>query len=387
MKFGILSPMYIRSLNLKNKILKKSHFLLGARQTGKSTLINQLFPEARKFNLLAADTFRELSAKPEILRQSLMPQDKIIIIDEVQKLPSILDEVHLLIETNKSLRFILTGSSARKLKRGGANLLAGRAWTEYLFPLTSFETDFKRIDDLLLTGGLPAVLDSVDPWRDLKEYVGVYLQEEIRAESLTRSIEAFSRFLSVAGLANGQQVNFTKIGNDAQVPPRTIREFYSVLEDTLIGYQVLPLATSKKRKSVATSKFYFFDIGVAHTLQGIRQIVPGTMQYGQAVEHLVANELRAAISYQNIGLNLLYWRSLSQFEVDFVVGDLLAVEVKSGGRISESDANGLRALSEECKFKRKIIISAETTERRLADGIEIMPLRNFLEKLWTGELL
>lgn len=307
-------------------------------------------------------------------------------IDEVQKLPSILDEVHLLIERDKSLRFVLTGSSARKLRRRGVNLLAGRAWTEYLFPLTTQEVGIDRLHDLLLIGGLPPVLDSSDPQRELREYVGVYLQEEIRAEALTRSIEAFSRFLTVAGFANGQQLNFTKIGNDAQVPPRTVREFFSVLEDTLIGYRLTPVGTTKKRKSVATSKFFFLDVGVAHCLQGVSSLSIGTHQYGLALEHLIANELRAALHYQGVHQPLQYWRSLSQLEVDFVVGDLVAVEVKSAGRVSEQDAKGLRALQEEMPFKRRIIVSHEQTSRHLDDGIEVLSAREFLEKVWCGEI-
>lgn len=386
MNYGNLVPMYQRALKLQSKIAQKSHFLFGARQTGKSTLLQTLFPESFYVNLLEANTFRLLSSKPESLRQSLKPNEKIVVIDEVQKLPSILDEVHLLIERDKKLRFVLTGSSARKLRRRGVNLLAGRAWTEYLFPLTTQEVGFDRLRDLLLIGGLPAVLDSSDPQRELREYVGVYLQEEIRAEALTRSIEAFSRFLTVAGLANGQQLNFTKIGNDAQVPPRTVREFFSVLEDTLIGYQLTPVGTSKKRKSVATSKFFFFDLGVAHCLQGISSLSIGTHQYGVALEHLIANELRAALHYHGVYRPLQYWRSLSQLEVDFVVGDLLAVEVKSAGRVSEQDAKGLRALQEEMRFKRRIIVSHEQTARRFDDGIEVQPLKEFLGKVWSGEL-
>jgi predicted AAA+ superfamily ATPase len=378
--------MYQRALQLQSNIAQKSHFLFGARQTGKSTLLRTLFPESFYVNLLEANTFRLLSSNPESLRQSLKPNEKIVVIDEVQKLPSILDEVHLLIERNKMLRFVLTGSSARKLRRRGVNLLAGRAWTEYLFPLTTQEVGIDRLHDLLLIGGLPAVLDSSDPQRELREYVGVYLQEEIRAEALTRSIEAFSRFLTVAGLANGQQLNFTKIGNDAQVPPRTVREFFSVLEDTLIGYQLRPVGTSRKRKSVATSKFFFFDLGVAHCLQGISSLAIGTHQYGVALEHLIANELRAALHYQGVHQPLQYWRSLSQLEVDFVIGDILAVEVKSAGRVSEQDAKGLRALQEEIRFKRRIIVSLEQTARRLDDGIEVLPLKEFLGKIWCGEL-
>lgn len=386
MKFGILFPMYERALNLRAKIKQKSHFLLGARQTGKSTLLHTLFPEALFVDLLEANTFRLLSSNPESLRQSLTPNQKLVVIDEVQKLPSILDEVHFLIERDKSLRFVLTGSSARKLHRRGVNLLAGRAWTEFLFPLTSNEVGFERLNDLLLIGGLPPVLESSDPQRELREYVGVYLQEEIRAEALTRSIEAFSRFLTVAGLANGQQLNFTKIGNDAQVPPRTVREFFSVLEDTLVGYQLTPFGTSKKRKSVATSKFFFFDIGVAHCLQGVSALAAGTHQHGLALEHLIANELRAALHYQGRDLPLQYWRSLSQLEVDLVVGDMLAIEVKSSGRVSEKDTKGLRALCEDVRFRRRIIVSLEPTARVLGDGTEVLPVKEFLSQAWSGEL-
>lgn len=386
MKFGILFPIHERALNLREKIKQKSHFLLGARQTGKNTLLHTLFPEALFVDLLEANTFRFLSSNPESLRQSLTPNQKLVVIDEVQKLPSILDEVHFLIERDKALRFVLTGSSARKLRRRGVNLLAGRAWTEFLFPLTSNEVGFERLNDLLLLGGLPPVLESSDPQRELREYVGVYLQEEIRAEALTRSIEAFSRFLTVAGLANGQQLNFTKIGNDAQVPPRTVREFFSVLEDTLVGYQLTPFGTSKKRKSVATSKFFFFDIGVAHCLQGVSALAAGTHQHGLALEHLIANELRAALHYQGRDLPLQYWRSFSQLEVDLVVGDMLAIEVKSSGRVSEKDTKGLRALCEDVRFRRRIIVSLEPTARVLGDGTEVLPVKEFLSQVWSGEL-
>lgn len=379
--------MFPRTIHLKQSLEHKSLFLFGARQTGKSTLLRTLFPEAKVFDLLAADVFRALSSNPETVRQSLTPHDTLIVIDEIQKLPSLLDEVHLLIERNKSMRFILTGSSARKLRRSGVNLLAGRAWTEHLFPLTSREVGAERIPDLLLYGGLPPVLESKDPSRELKEYVGVYLQEEIRAESLTRSIEAFSRFLTIAGLVNGQQVNYTKVGNDAQVPPRTIREFFSVLEDTLVAYQVKPRMTSKKRKSVSTSKFYFFDIGVAHALQGVHAIFPGTIQYGLAIEHLIANELRAALHYKRRDTPLNYWRSLSQMEVDFVVGDDVAIEVKASGNVSERDTKGLAALSEEVTCRRKIIVCLESARRRFSDGTEVLPLADFLEELWQGDVI
>lgn len=379
--------MYPRLLDLTETLRRRSTFLFGARQTGKSTLLRQTFPRARVFDLLAADTFRELSARPESLRQSLTPKDDIIVVDEIQKLPSLLDEVHLLIERDKHLRFVLTGSSARKLRRGGANLLAGRARTQHLFPLVWPEYGPKNLARVLSSGALPSILDSEEPWSDLRAYAGTYLAEEIRAEALTRSIEAFSRFLTVAAQRNSEQLNFTSVGGDAQVPPRTVREFFSVLEDTLVGYALPPYQHSVKRKAVAISKFYFFDIGVAHALQGVSEIVPGTVAHGRAVEHLVANELRAYLSYRQLSLPLTYFRSLSQIEVDFVVGDRLAIEVKGGGRVSERDAKPLYQLAEDLPLEEKILVCTERTERVLDGGAHVMPLTRFLEALWADELI
>jgi predicted AAA+ superfamily ATPase len=379
--------VYERVIDLATPLRHRSLFLFGARQTGKSTLLHRRFPDARFVDLLAADTFRELSAAPERLRQSLTGRESLLVVDEVQKLPSLLDEVHLLIERNKRLRVVLTGSSTRKLRRGGVNLLAGRAWTRFLYPLVWPEYGPKNLEKVLTTGAIPSILDSPRPWDDLREYVGVYLAEEIRAEALARSIEAFSRFLSVAALVNGEQLEFTSVGNDAQVPPRTVREFFTVLEDTLVGHTLPPYRRTKKRKPVATSKFYFFDVGVAHATQGVTQVAPGTAAYGRALEHLVANELRAYLSYRGSSLELTYYRTRSQIEVDFVVGDRIAIEVKGSGRVSERDAKPLHALGEDAPIDSKIIVCFERSERRLDSGVRVMPVRRFLEQLWGDAIL
>jgi predicted AAA+ superfamily ATPase len=379
--------VYERVIDLATPLRHRSLFLFGARQTGKSTLLHHRFPDARFVDLLAADTFRELSAAPERLRQSLTGRETLVVVDEVQKLPSLLDEVHLLIERNKRLRVLLTGSSARKLRRGGVNLLAGRAWTRFLYPLVWPEYGPEHLDRVLATGGIPSVLDSPSPWEDLREYVGVYLTEEIRAEALARSIEAFSRFLSVAALTNGEQLNFTSVGNDAQVPPRTVREFFTVLEDTLVGYTLPPYQQTKKRKPAATSKFYFFDVGVAHAAQGVSQVAPGTRAYGRALEHLIANELRAYLSYRGLDLELTYYRSRSGIEVDFVVGNRVAIEVKGGGRVGERDAKPLHALGEDAPIRTKIIVCSERSERRLDSGVLVMPVPQFLEALWNDAIV
>ena len=209
--------------------------MLGPRQTGKSTLLLHEFPGAKYFNLNAADDFREISARPESIRRGLTKKDTLVIIDEVQKLPSLLNEVQLMIDSHPSTRFLLTGSSARKLRRQNVNLLAGRAWFADLFPPVSPEVEFAQFEKRLNIGGIPSILDSPDSREDLNAYVGTYLAEDIRAEGLTRSLEAFSRFLEVAALSNGKEINFTEVGNDAQVPARTIREYYTVLQDTLLG--------------------------------------------------------------------------------------------------------------------------------------------------------
>ena len=377
--------MYPRVIQLSELVRHRSLFLFGARQTGKSTLVRRSFPDAVFFDLLEADTFRELSARPEYMRQTIPPGTRLVIVDEVQKLPDLLDEVHLMIERTKDLRFILTGSSARKLKRGGANLLAGRAWMARLHPLVHAEIGASRLEDRLNRGSLPSVLDSPAPQEDLKAYVGTYLQEEIRAEGLTRSIENFSRFLSVAGLCNGEQLNYTKVGSDAGVPSRTVREFFQVLEDTLIGYSLPAYQKTLKRKPVATSKFFFFDVGVANTLLKRGPVTAGSEGHGRALEHLIFLELRAWIDYRRVDTPLTYWRSRSQIEVDFVIGDRIAVEVKGKSRVTGNDFRGLRALAEELPLERRIVVCTEP--RRRWDGdVEVIPVVEFLDELWSNGL-
>jgi predicted AAA+ superfamily ATPase len=388
MKTGnIAADMYRRILNLREIVKHKSVFLFGPRQTGKSTLVRQTFPDAAIYDLLEADTFRELTARPEYLRQTLSPQQPFLVIDEIQKLPALLDEIQLLIDRNKKLRVVLTGSSARKIRRGAANLLGGRAWVCRLHALVSPELDGPRLMDRLNRGSLPAIIDSEHHTEDLKAYVGTYLREEIRAEGLTRSIENFSRFLEVAGLTSGEQINFASVASDAGVPPRTVREHYQILEDTLVGYQLPAYQKTSKRKPVATAKFYFFDVGVANILKRTPVIQEGSDAYGRALEHLIFLELRSFLDYHRLDHELTYWRSRSQFEVDFVVGHEIGIEVKSKTRVSPRDYKGLNALGEEVALKRKVVICGEKRRRMADDGAEIMPPIRFLEELWAGNLI
>ena len=224
-------------------------------------------------------------------------------------------------------------------------------------------------------------------WQDLQAYVGTYLQEEIRAEGLTRSIENFSRFLNVAGLTNGEQVNLENVGRDSGVPARTIREFYQIIIDTLLGYFVEPYTKGKGRKSVSVPKFYLFDVGVANFLQKRKEIVPGSKSYGDTLEHVVFLELRAYLDYYNRDEPLNYWRSTTKFEVDFIVGDSIAVEIKGKHRVQDQDLKGLRALKEEKIFARYLVVCDESQKRVTSDGIEILPLKDFFEQLWNKDII
>lgn len=379
--------MYDRVLDLSGLLRDRSAFLFGARQTGKTTLLRTRYPDAPFYNLLEADTFRELSARPELVRRRLRGAETLVVIDEIQRLPSLLSEVQVMIDRNPRLRFVLSGSSARSLRRGGINLLGGRARVAHLFPLIAAETEFRGLDRRLSIGSLPAVYDSASPREDLKAYVGTYLQEEIRAEGLVRSIETFSRFLDVAALSNGKLLNFTEIGSDAGVPPRTVREHFQLLVDTLIGLLVEPLQVNRKRKPVATSKFYFFDVGVANCLLRRPAVKPGSPEYGQALEHLVLLELEAFRSYRRLDQPLNFWRTHSGFEVDFVLGGEVAVEVKAAEKITERDFRGLRALAEETPLRRKVLVSRERSAWRSDDGIEVLPAQDFLRRLWAGDII
>jgi predicted AAA+ superfamily ATPase len=378
--------MYPRFIQIPEIIKTKSLFLVGPRMTGKSTLLREALPKALYLDLLDADLFRRLSARPDYLRELVKDQQKIVVIDEVQKLPEILDEVQRLIDSNRELRFALTGSSARKLKRGAANLLGGRALFLNLHPLVSAELGHgSRILDRLNRGSLPALIDSEYYERELSAYVGVYLREEIQAEGLTRSIGNFGRVLETAALCNGQQVNFTQIGNDAQVPPRTVSDYFQLFEDTLIGSVLPSFRGTKSRKAVATPKFYFFDTGVARVLSRTGQIQLGSKAFGDALEHLIFLELKAYVDYTFSNARLSYWRSESQLEVDFVIDDKIAIEVKGTNTVTTSHLKGLKALGEDFPHMEKFLVAMEPQPRNI-DGITIIHVDAFLKKLWNGEI-
>jgi len=376
------APPYIdRALNLSALLEKKSYFLFGPRQTGKTSLIQHTLKGVRVYDLLDTSIYLALSQNPGRIEQELTPKDQVVVIDEIQRLPGLLNEVHRLIETRR-IRFLLTGSSARKLRRGGVNLLGGRARTKYLYPFTYKELgetfDLTRV---VKSGLLPSIYFSDNPKADLEAYAGSYLQEEIVAEGAVRNLPAFSRFLKVAALCNGQIVNFTNVSNDAQVARTTVYEYFDILKDTLIVYELPAWRKSKKRKPLASSKYYFFDVGVVSMLQG-RRFRPGTPEFGEAFETYLMHELTSYSHYIS-GETISYWRSTSGFEVDFIVGDHTAVEVKAKENLSAYDLKPLQALAEEKKLKRYLCVSLEPRMRKIGD-VTVLPYKEFLEALWSG---
>jgi predicted AAA+ superfamily ATPase len=376
------SSLYIpRALDLAALLAKKSYFLLGPRQTGKSFLIAHVLQEARVYDLLDSTVYLALSHNPARLAQELTPQDRLVVIDEIQRLPELLNEVHRLIE-RRGIRFLLTGSSARKLRRAGVNLLGGRARTKYLHPLTARELGAQfDLARAMERGLLPSIYFSDDPVADLQAYAGLYLQQEIVAEGATRNVPAFSRFLRVAALCNGTIVNFTNVANDAQVARTTVYEYFAILKDTLVLHELPAWKKTQKRKPLSSSKYYFFDVGVAATLQG-RMFRVGAPEFGEAFETYLMHELSSYRDYLS-GEPLHYWRSTSGFEVDFILGEHTAVEVKAKSNVSPQDLKSLRALAEEQKLKRYLCVSLEPRAREV-DGVTILPVQEFLEALWAG---
>lgn len=377
------TPEWIpRVPDLPALLQKRSHFLLGPRQTGKTALIHRTLPAVRLYDLLDTSVYLTLSQHPDRIAQELRADDRVVVIDEIQRLPDLLNEVHRLIE-GRGIRFLLTGSSARKLRRGGVNLLGGRARIHYLHPLTSQELgDRFDLPRVVERGLLPSIYFSDDPRADLQAYAGLYLQQEVVAEGATRNVPAFSRFLKVAAHCNGTIVNFTNVASDAQVARTTVYEYFDILKDTLVLYELPPWRRTIKRKPLAASKYYFFDVGVVACLQG-RTFRPGTPEFGEALETVLMHEL---VSYRDYisGEPLSYWRSTSGFEVDFLLGDHTAVEVKAKETVSPQDLKSLRALAEEKRLKRYLCVSLEPRRRRVGD-VTILPYRAFLKALWSGE--
>ena len=381
--------MLERILKLQ-EVREDSLFLWGSRQTGKSTLLKALFPSARLYDLLKTDVRMAFQLRPALLREEceLMDEGELVIIDEVQKVPALLDEVHWLIE-NRGLRFILSGSSARKLRRSGANLLGGRALRHTLFPLVSAEIPDFNIQRALNNGMLPRHYLSADPSKRIQAYIGDYLQQEIVEEAIVRQLDAFTRFLQVAALSNTEIINYTNIAQDCGVSAKTVKEYFSILEETMLGFYLPAFTRVVKRRLIQSPKFYYFDVAIPNHLLRRTPLQPGTDVYGHALEHFVIQELRAYLSYcHGEDKTLGYWRTLDgKYEVDAVVGDAeVAIEVKSSDNITSHDTKGLKAFGEEHPEAKLILLTMEPRPRKL-NSIEIWPIEQFLPRLWAGKII
>ena len=373
-----------RNIDIASILSKKSVFLFGPRQCGKSWLIDHALSNVHVVDLLSSEMFLRLSQHPEQLEQ-FGADGQPVVIDEIQKLPSLLDEVHRLIE-KKGYRFLLTGSSARKLRKKGVNLLGGRARVRRLHPFSAFELkDAFSLDRAINFGLLPSVSFSDEPDEDLSDYIDEYLRQEIIAEGATRNLPAFSRFLEVAALSNGEQIDYAAISRDAQVPRSTVQEYFRILQETLLADEVAVWKRGAKRKTVETAKFYLFDTGVARRLTRRKEVVEGTPEYGHLFETLVHHELRAYLDARIRDGVINYWRTQAGTEVDFVVGNV-ALEVKGKKLVDGCDLKGLRAIAEEGAFDHRVVVSLEPMSRT-QDGVEILNYRDFIDRLWGDKLI
>ena len=392
-----MSREYVpRKINIKDSLSRKSQFLFGPRQTGKTTWMEEeLENVAFRFNLLEGQTYQRLARDPSYLTQVLRREgitDGVVIIDEIQKLATLLDDVHNLIETT-GIRFLLIGSSARKLKAQGVNLLGGRAgWKEmYPFVYPEIKDMNYSLDRIFKSGLLPSNYLSDVPDEDLSDYISLYLSQEIQQEGLVRNLPTFTRFLEVAALSNSEMINCANLSKEVGISATGISDWFQILYDTLIGFEVPAFQKTKKRKTYATSKFYFFDVGIVRRLLEIDSIQENTVEYGKFFESYIAAELRAflgyILGYHDRDRRLCYWRTLSDFEVDFIVNGKLAVETKTTKHYTKSDLKGLRALKEEGICERYILVCREEYPLMTDDGIEILPYKTFLEELWSRKYL
>ena len=368
----------------------ETFFLWGPRQTGKSTLLKAAYPDAIWIDLLKAEEFRRYLNNPEFLRQELPPTGDVpfVVIDEIQKLPVLLDEVHWLHE-NRKAQFALCGSSARKVKRGHSNLLGGRAIRYEMFGLIAGELDSDfDLTRLLNHGYLPRIYLARQPRRLLNAYVATYLKEEIAAEGLVRNLPVFSDFLNMAALSDTEPVNFSTIARDCGVSSQTIKGYFQILEDTLLGRWLPSFRRRPKRRVAAAPKFYFADVGTVNFLAKRGRLEQGSELFGKAFENWCFHELNAYNLYTETFAEFYYWRLAGGTEVDFIINDMeIAIESKAARKITATHLKGLRSLVvDHPGIKRRLVVSCEDKPRLTDDGIEIIPAAEFPKMLWGGEL-
>jgi predicted AAA+ superfamily ATPase len=370
----------------------RSAFLWGPRKTGKTTYLKTAFLNSLTFDMLQTDLFLEYAKRPFLLREQLKAArpDQLkepIIIDEVQKAPHLLDEIHWLIE-NKGLRFILSGSSARKLKRGKANLLGGRAWRFEMHPLVSAEIEELDLLAALNRGMIPDHYLHEEYGKSLQAYVRDYLKEEVFDEGLTRNIPAFSRFFDAMGYSHGELTNYANIARECGVDAKTVKEYYQILIDTLLGVLIEPFKRRQERQVITKAgKFYLFDVGVAGAIT--RRDIPEERgeQFGKAFEHFILMEIMAHRSYTELGYEVNFWRTKAGQEVDFILGrGQVALEVKGTSRIDNADLRHLKAFAQEHRPKKALLVCNERAPR-MVESIHVLPWREFLSMLWEGTII
>ncbi|MGD9224088.1 MAG: AAA family ATPase [Desulfobacteraceae bacterium] len=366
----------------------ETFFLWGPRQTGKSTLLKAKYPDSFWIDLLKAEEYRRYLSHPEWLRGELIQKDRVpfVVIDEVQKLPHLLNEVHHLHEAY-GVQFALCGSSARKVKRGHANLLGGRAIRYELFGLTAYElgAEFDLVR-ALNHGYLPRMYLSNSPRRMQNAYAADYLKEEVAAEGLVRNLPVFSEFLNMSALSDTEPVNFSTIARDCGVSSQTIKGYFQILEDTLLGRWLPAFRKRPKRRVAASSKFYFSDVGVVNFLAKRGRLEQGSELFGKAFENWCLHEMNAYNAYSESFADISYWRLAGGTEVDFIINDMeIAIEAKAAENISGKHLKGLRSIKEDHPaIRRRLVLCCEKRQRVTEDGIEIIPTERFIEMLWQG---
>ena len=375
----------------------QSAFLWGARKTGKLFYLRKTYPESIVYDLLKTEVYWRLLEEPNLLREEVlaMSDNELqhpIIIDEIQMVPQLLNEVHWLIENTKAY-FILCGSSARKLKRNGVNLLGGRAWGYHFYPLTFEEIPKFDIITALSKGLIPSHYTAANWKKSIKAYTQDYLTEEIKAESLVRNLVAFAKFLNVVAHSNSELINYKNIAQDCAIDSKTVKEYYQILIDTLLGYFIQPYKNNAKRKDiVAAPKFYFFDVGVVNGLTS-REITElnGTAA-GDALEHYILMELIAYIGLNDIDKTISFWRTHSSLEVDFIIGEAeVAIEVKVGSNVRARDLKEMREFLNNENPKHVFVVCNVAAKRKITfdNGKEtlLLPWKEFLQMLWSGHIV
>lgn len=382
-----ITDMYRRIFDIENR-LDEAMFLFGGRQTGKSTLLKERFPKAVYIDLLKSDVRNRFKQHPEEFRESLLryPPETLVIVDEIQKVPELLDEVHWLM-VEKGLWFILSGSSARKIKKSGANNLGGRAIPETLFPLVSAEIPDFDLERAVQNGMIPRHYAVANARNRMRAYIDLYLKEEIIEEALVQNADEFVRFMEVAAIMDGEILNYENVASDCEVSANTVKAYYKILVDTLLGFEVPAYRKVIKRKLYKAPRFYYFDVGIANHLTKRYQLAPRTPEYGHAFEHLIMQEIAAYLGYTNSDEELTYWHTYENLEVDAVIGDArVAIEIKSKEHIDHDDKKGVTEFAKEHPDTRQIIVSRDRISRRSGD-VDLYYVTDFFKALWAGKII